>query len=222
MCSEKGYAPFLLKLYQQYLVSRGYVGFMLNVRKRYSPSTLQRLASHPKCEVRRAAVLSLGFIGDYAVNHTVGQALRDDDRNVRLLAEEACRSVWNRAGSDLQRQQLIEVVRLNASGQYGDATEKASELLDHAPGFAEAWYQKGAAFFQLHQFGRAIHDFGRAVELNPYQFVAAAALGEAYLRLASPASALGAFRFALRVNPKLERVRVQVAQLASRVENENE
>ncbi len=220
MSGEGRHTPFLLELYEQYLESRDAVGFVLEVSKRYSSGTLQRLVSHPQCEIRRAAVLSLGFIGDYAVNHSVGRAIQDDDRTVRLLADKASRSVWNRAGSDLERQQLIDIIRLNAAERYHDAIQKASELLDDAPGFAEAWYQRGAAFFQLNRFGQAIHNCSQALEFNPYHFVAATVLGEAFLRLDSPVSALEAFRRAVRLNPDLDEARARVVQLTSQVEDE--
>lgn len=163
-------------------------------------------------------MLSLGLVGDYEVNQTVGRALQDEDRAVRLLAKMACRSVWNRAGGADRRRQLADIIRLNAAGQYSAAIEKASALLDDLAAFAEPWYQRGAAWFQLKDFSRAIRDFHQALERNPYHFVAATTVGETYLWLSDPVSALDAFRRALRLNPELESVRGQVAKLARQVE----
>ena len=173
----------LLKLYQSYLEDRNTVGFSLTVSGCYTTGTLQRLACHSDCEIRRAAVLSLGLIGDFGVNHTVGRAMQDEDRVVRLLAEKSCRSVWNRVGNEDQRRQLADTICLNAAAKYRDAVDKASALLDDVPAFAEAWYQRGAAWFQLNHFGQVIRNCNQALELNPYHFVAATAMGEAYLRL---------------------------------------
>jgi tetratricopeptide (TPR) repeat protein len=211
--------PILLRLYERYLGNRDTVGFVHTVSKSYTAGALERLACHSNREMRRAAVFSLGFVGEFEVNHAVGRAMQDDDRTVRLLAGVACRSVWNRAGDEDQRRQLADTIRLNAARQYRNATEKASALLDDAPWFAEAWYQRGAAWFQLDDFSQAIRDCHQALELNPYHFVAATAIGEAYLRLSNPVSALDAFRRALRLNPDLERVRSLVAELTRQVED---
>jgi len=211
--------PHLLAIYERYLESRDTVGFVYTVSKHYAAGTLERLAVHPDCKLRCAAVLALGYIGDFEVNHTVGRAMQDEDPTVRLLAGPACRSVWNRAGGEDHRRQLADTIRLNAAKRYREAIEKANALLDDLPGFAEAWYQRGAAWFQLADFLQAIRDFDQALELNPYQFVAAAAIGDAYLRLDSPVSALKALRQALRLNPGQKRVRDQVAELARDVED---
>jgi tetratricopeptide (TPR) repeat protein len=211
--------PLLLRIYQRYLEDSDTVSFIRAVLSRYTSSALERLAGHPQREVRRAAVLSLGFVGGYEVNQTVGRALLDEDRAVRLMAETACRAVWNRAGDVHQRRQLADIIRLNAAGQCSAAIEMASALLDDLPAFAELLYQRGAAWFQLKDFSRAIRDFHQALERNPYHFVAATASGETYLRLSDPVSALDAFRRALRLNPELESVRGQVTKLARQVED---
>jgi cytochrome c-type biogenesis protein CcmH/NrfG len=44
-------------------------------------------------------------------------------------------------------------------------------------------------------------------------------MGQAYLQLENPVSALECFRRALRLNPDLERVRVQVVRLTRMVED---
>ena len=207
-------------VYERYLESRDTVGFVYTVSKRYTAGTLQRLAAQPDPKVRCAAVLALGYVGDFEVNHTVGRAMQDEDANVRLLAGTASRSVWNRAGGEAHRRQLADTIRLNAARRYREAVGKATALLDDFSNFAEAWYQRGSAWFQLDDFPQAIRDFHQAMELNPYQFVAAAAMGDAYLRLGNPVSALEAFRRALRSNPDLHWVRDRVTQLARQVEGD--
>jgi len=55
--------------------------------------------------------------------------------------------------------------------------------------------------------------------LNPYHYVAATSMGRAYVELGNPVSALECFRRALRLNPDLEGVRLQVARLSRLVED---
>ncbi len=209
----------LLPVYRRYLADRSTVGFVREMLRHYTVGTLERLAGYPQPELRGAALFALGLVGDFQVHQVVGRALLDEERGVRLLAAAACRSVWNRCGSDLQRRQLADIIRLNAARQYGDSVAKASALLDDAPGMAEAWYQRGAACLQLEHYARAIADFHQVLELNPYHYVAAVAIGEAYLRLANPYSALDAFRHALRVNPELDEVRASVDTIARQLKD---
>ena len=211
--------PFLLVLYQQYLDRQNSAAFTECVSKCYNSGTLQRLARHPSREVRRAAVLALGFLGDYDANHALGRALLDKDRTVRTLAEDSIRAVWRRAGSEADRRQLSAIVRLNAAQLHKEALGRATMLIERAPWFAEAWHQRGAAYFALGRLVEAIRDCHQALEINPYHFVAATSMGQAYLELRNPVSALESFRRALRLNPDLEGVRVQVVRLTRMVED---
>ena len=198
---------------------RNAAGFIAEVSKRYASGTLQRLAQHPSREVRRAAVLALGFIGQYDANHTLGRALLDGDRTVRMLAENGIRAVWTRAGSDAEQEELSVIVRLNAAQLQKEAIARATKLIERAPWFAEAWYQRAAAHFALGRLVESIRDCHQALEINPYLFVAATSMGQAYLELHNSVSALECFRRALRLNPDLEGVRVQVAHLKRTVED---
>lgn len=210
--------PCLSVLYRQYLDNRDSVGFVDKLSAAYTPGTLERLTRHAGREVRRAAVLALGFVGDYEANHAVGRALLDTDRTVRTLADNAIRNLWTRHGSKAQRQQLGVVIRLSAAQQYDKALLRATDLVEHAPWFAEAWHQRAIAKLHLGRFAEAIRDCHQALEINPYHFLAAAAMGHAYLKLENHVSALESFRRALRLNPDLEGVRVQVVRLARMVE----
>jgi len=210
--------PLLLTLYERYLDNQDTAAFERSLARHYAPGTLERLASHALREVRRAAVLGLGIIGDYTANHTLGCALLDADRMVRLLAETGLRSVWFRAGSESQRRRLGVGARLTEAHCYLDAIRQANELIDEASWLAEAWNQRALAYFSLARYSEAIRDCHQTLELNPYHFAAAAGMGQAYLQLRDPAAALESFRRALRLNPGLDGVRAQVVRLARRVE----
>jgi len=210
--------PYLLVLYREYLERRDTQDFIRRVSQSYASGTLQRLARHRDSAVRRAAVLALGYLGDYDANHTLGCAMLDDDRTVRTIAEDGIRAVWNRAGSESERQDLAYIIRLNAAQLHREALDRASKLIERAPWFAEAWHQRAVAHQALGRLIEAIRDCHQALEINPYHFVAAVSMGQAYLQLQNSISALECFRRALRLNPDLEGVRVQVARLTRMVE----
>jgi tetratricopeptide (TPR) repeat protein len=210
--------PVLSVLYQQYLDHQDSARFAKKLSQHYSLGTLQRLAQHDQREVRRAAVLALGLVGDFSANHAMGDALSDDDRLVRMLAESGIRVIWTRVGNKKQQRELDVVMRMNASRQYESALRRSTQLIEKAPDFAEAWNQRAVARFNLGHFTESIRDCHHTLELNPYHFVAATSMGHAYLQLGNYVSALESFRRALSLNPDLESIRVQVALLTRMVE----
>jgi len=211
--------PMLLILYRRYLDEQDRDEYARRTSTLYSTGTLQRLAMNTNHEVRRAAVLALGLLGDYDSNHTLGCALLDDDRTVRMLADDGIRKVWNRAGNEAERKELKAVIRLNESRMYKQALARAAWLIERAPWFAEAWHQRAIAHAALGRLVESIRDCHQTLEINPYHFVAAASMGQAYVGLGNPVSALECFRRALRLNPGLEGVRAQVERLAKMVED---
>ncbi len=210
--------PILAVLYQQYLTDQDSARFLQDVVQRYTTGTLQRLAEHDEPLVRRGAVLALGFFGDYEVNATLGRALQDEDRTVRMLAQDGIRSVWTRVGAQQQQEQLQAVMRLNVAQHFQEAIRGATQLVEQAPWIAEAWNQRAIALFSLGRHQEAIQDCHQALEINPYHFAAAAGMGQAYLQLGEHLSALECFRRALRLSPDLEAVRVQIARLTKMIE----
>lgn len=210
--------PLLTIFYQQYLDDHDSDRFARKARRSYAQGTLERLAGHEAALVRRSAVIALGLLGDYRSNTTLGKALLDEDRNVRMLAENGIRKVWTRLGNTTQRRKLQLILRLNAAEQHDEAERRATELIGAAPWLAEAWHQRAVARSAIEQFVEAIRDANEALELNPYHFEAAAEMGHAYLELKNPLSALQCFRRALRLNPNQEGVRAQVHRLARKIE----
>ena len=205
--------PLLLTLYQEYVATEDIQAFVDQVSRRYSVATLERLAGHGDRQRRRAAILALGYLGDYESNHVLGRALVDKDRGVRAVAENGIRSLWTRAGNDHQREQLKTILYLNSSKQFDAAVAAATKLIEQAPWFAEIWNQRAIAYFQLGRYADAVRDCHQALEINPYHFAAATGMGECHLKLNDPMSALVAFRRALRLNPNLEGVRAKVVYL---------
>jgi tetratricopeptide (TPR) repeat protein len=216
--SEEQLQPRLLRFYRDYLDRPDCSAYASRVGDCYTEGTLQRLASHPRCEIRRAAVLALGCLGDYDSNPFLGTALIDDDRTVRILAENSIRQVWTRAGGEKERGQLDTIIRMNASRHFEKVVRMASNLIQRSPDFAEAWNQRAHAYHALGHYNESLRDCHQALEINPYHFIAAVGMGRAYLELGNPVLALESFRRALRLNPDLEGVRVQADRLAKLVE----
>jgi tetratricopeptide (TPR) repeat protein len=205
--------PLLHALYHQYLVDQDADGFSLRVTKRYSMGTLGRVAEAGDRMARRAAVLAIGLLADYETNATLGRALHDRDRGVRILAENGIRALWCRIGNRQQRKHLDRIIELNVAHRFKDAVALATRLIDEAAWLAEGWNQRALALFNLGRFAESIHDCHQALEINPYHFGAAAGMAQCHMQLKDRISALECFQRALRLNPNLEGVRAHVLYL---------
>ncbi len=210
----------LERMYHGYLVDQDLALFLQRVAGRYGMGTLERLVQSGPRLTRRAAALALGSLSDYSSNAVLGNALRDEDRGVRLLAESGLRNLWCRDGNEPQQQMLQTVIRLNGSDAYDEAAREASALIGVLPQFAEAWNQRAIAYYSLRRYIESIHDCRQAVELNPYHFGAVAGMGQCYLALGNQTWALESFRRALELNPSLEGIRGQVATLERRLKKQ--
>lgn len=210
--------PALQRLYHQYLKSEETATFVRDVSRHYLLSTLERLAIGGDHILRRAAVMALGFLGNYAQNQVLGRAMADADRGVRLLADSGIRQLWRRDGNSQQQQTLWRICRLNQNEQYDEAILAAGDLIDEAPWFAEAWNQRAVACFATRRFEEAANDCHQTLEMNSYHFGAAVGMAHCYLHLEEPFAALENFRRALRLNPDLSDVRGQIDMLERALE----
>jgi len=205
-------------MYARYLADENSAAFISAVSQRYLIGTLERLAEYGRVASRRAATLALSLVGTYESNAVLGRALNDRDRCVRMIAENGLRDLWMRDGSQEQQSRLKVLVRLNASQQFDEAAEAASELIDEAPSLAEAWNQRAIAYFHIDRYEDSANDCHQTLELNPYHFGAAVGMAHCYLELNDAYAALECFRRALRLNPDMEEVRVQADQLERMLE----
>ena len=207
----------LERLYHEYLVDQDSSAFLRKVSQSYTTGTLERLVQHGPRLARRGAALSLGHLGDYGSNHVLGCALQDEDRGVRLLAENAIRSVWCRQGTEDQQQELGAIMRLNSGKHYQAAIDRAGTLVNDASDLAEGWNQRAIAYYGLGRYYESIENCRQAVELNPYHFGAVAGMGQCYMQLGNQLWALESFRRALALNPNLEGIRANIAMLETKL-----
>lgn len=205
--------PILLKSYQCYLQDGDTAKFIHSVASRYCVATLERVLVEADHHGRRAAALALGLIGNINCNHSLGPLLCDNDRKVRLVVDDSLRSIWSRDGSAEQRYLLERIMRLNECGDYTQAVQLASELIDSNHAFAEAYHQRSLALFHLDEVAAAIEDCRSVLKLNPYHYAAMIGLGHCNLELGDLLESLFWFRSALETYPDLEAVRVQVRRL---------
>jgi tetratricopeptide (TPR) repeat protein len=177
--------------------------FKERVHGRYSEGTLQRLLDSPDVRARRAAVLALGLTATMESNACIALMLRDVDRMVRHLAADALWNLWFRAGNKAQNNELKQATR---QSNVDKAIGRLDALVKKAPEFAEVYNQRAVLHFRKGDYARSVADCETALRLNPFHFGALAGMGQCYMKMKKPKSALKAFRRALEINPGLEGV----------------
>ena len=205
--------PVLNQLFQRYLADENTARFIADVSQRYTVGSLERLAECGDRLCRRAGTMALGFMADYSSNAVLGRRMGDEDRGVRLLAENGIRELWFRDGSDAQRKQLESIARMNRNEQFQQSATAATELIDEAPWFAEAWNQRGIAYFHLGRYLDSANDCQQTLELNAYHYAAAVGMGMSYMEMEDLRAALDCFKRAIKLNPDLEDVRTRILLL---------
>jgi tetratricopeptide (TPR) repeat protein len=147
------------------------------------------------------------------------QALKaaPDDETARLI-EGRIWALWLVSGSDTAD---LLMSRARAAIEQNDA-DLAIQLLDAIielkPDYAEAWNRRATLYFEKHDYGRAMSDIAQVLAREPRHFGALTGLGMILEDVGDNKRALEAFRRALEVDPRLERVPEIVKSLTEKVE----
>jgi tetratricopeptide (TPR) repeat protein len=177
--------------------------FKKRVEERYAEGTLLRLLEVGDARCRQAALTALGLLGTMNGNAAVAARLHDDDPDTRQLAADTLWTLWFRADSEENNQELQRLARMRDREK---AMAGFDQLILRSPGFAEAYNQRAVLAFRMKQYERSIADCEKALQLNPYHFGAQAGIAQSFLQLRKHKAALKAFRTALRINPYMEGV----------------
>jgi tetratricopeptide (TPR) repeat protein len=187
--------------------------FVRAVSQVYTLATLHRLMAGGGRFTRRAAALAVTLLGRAESVPQVGQALRDPDRAVRLIAEDGIQAIWDRGGDFEQCQQLQMIMRLNAAGQYAAAIALADRILEQAPDFGQVWFERAEALLAQGEYFAAIADYRRVLACESFHFPAALSMARCYLELGDPWAALQGLQHTLSIHPHLEFARAQLSRL---------
>jgi tetratricopeptide (TPR) repeat protein len=127
-------------------------------------------------------------------------------------------AVWIVTKSDTAN---LLMVRAKAAMD-ADNNDLAIKLLDTIieikPDYTEAWNRRATVFFEQKDFARALSDIRHVLANEPRHFGALAGLGMIMQELGDEKRALEAFRRALEIHPRLERVPELVKSLTDTVD----
>ncbi|QDT11709.1 HEAT repeat domain-containing protein [Planctomycetes bacterium K23_9] len=207
----------LTTAYRRYLDSANAPRFATEVDEFYSRPTLMTLLSRGDVEMRRAAAMALGMLGDRGSVETLGRALCDEDRGVRLAADDSFRALLVREAAPLHHQQLLKVMHLNDGGEYAAALAPTMILVDQAPFYAEAYHQLAICWHGLENHSQAESAYSSCLWHCRFHYPAWQGLSRCLVMLEDYPGAVNALERCLQICPDIEGARMQIRAIKRRM-----
>lgn len=168
-------------------------------------------------EMRRAAALALGMLGDCSSIEPLGRALSDDDRGVRLVSDDSFRALLVRDAAPLHHQQLLKVMHLNDGGGHAAALAPTMILVDQAPSYSEAYHQLAICWHGLENYYQAESAYRACLWQCRYHYPAWQGLARCRVVLEDYAGAIKALEQCLNISPDVESARLQIRVIRRRM-----
>lgn len=212
----------LATAYRRFLSTGDSPSFAAAVDESYSISTLASLLIRGDIEIRRAAALSLGILGDSNSVEPLGQAICDTDRGVRMAADDSFRALLVRNAAPVHHQKLLQIMHLTDGGEFAGALAPTMILLDQAPNFVEAHHQLAVCWHGLADFQQAESAYSACLWHCRYHYPAWQGLARCRAVLGDIPGALSALQRSIGVCPDLESARAQMRVLEKQLREANE
>lgn len=168
---------------------------------------------HPQPLQRASAVVRLAEIGLMADTDRLARRLRDDDEQVRELANIALWRIWGRSGDrDIDRRFERGVAQMEADDMLA-ALSTFNDIVRRRPAFAEGWNKRATILFLLERFDESLRDCDEVLKRNPLHYGALSGMGQIHLQRGDLDAAARHFERALRINPNLSGVAGALRQI---------
>jgi tetratricopeptide (TPR) repeat protein len=165
---------------------------------------------HPEPGVRAGAIAWIAEHGRMADQPLLLARLRDADEDVRGIAEQGLWRLWSRSGEPAVDRLLESGIEQMQAGRFGEAVATFSEVIRRKPGFAEGWNKRATAHYLAGDFPRSMKDCDEVLKRNPNHFGALSGYGQIHFRLEHYEKAIEFWRRALRVNPNMPGVEINI------------
>jgi tetratricopeptide (TPR) repeat protein len=127
-------------------------------------------------------------------------------------------ALWLAAGGDTSNLLMGRVRTAMEKKEFDVALKLLNAIIDLKPDYAEAWNRRATIYFNNRDYGSAIADIHEVLAREPRHFGALAGLGTIMQELGDDKAALEAYRRALALHPKLEKIPEIVKRLTEKVE----
>jgi len=152
----------------------------------------------------------------------LGRALSDQDRGVRLAADDSFRAICTRAAAPLHHQQLLKVMHLNDGGEYAGALAPTMILIDQAPRYIEAHHQLAICWHGLENYYQAKAAYTACLWHCRFHYPAWQGLARCRLLLGDQQGGVAALKRALDLCPDLENARLQIKTIERKMRQSND
>jgi tetratricopeptide (TPR) repeat protein len=188
-----------------------------HLKQHYTPEQITSLLSSSCCDVRKVAALALSLVGGRCCIPAVAERLKDRDPMTNQMAEHALWSIWFRCGTATANTELARGAQCLSDHDYEGAIAHFDRAAALCPEFAEAYNQRGIAYYLLEDFESSKLECEMAIRLMPCHFGAWAGLGHCYAHQENLAEAVRCYERALAINPHLGCIRQAVHEFHGRL-----
>jgi tetratricopeptide (TPR) repeat protein len=157
------------------------------------------------------------MLGDRMAVESLGRALSDSDRGVRLASDDSFRALLVRDAAPLHHQQLLQVMHLNDGGEYAAALAPAMILVDQAPQYCEAHHQLAICWHGLENYCQAEFAYQTCLWRCRFHYPAWQGLARCRLMLGECEAAIRALQLCVEVCPDMESARLQIRAIRRRL-----
>jgi tetratricopeptide (TPR) repeat protein len=140
-----------------------------------------------------------------------------DDASARHI-ESRIWALWSHTSSDTAALLMARSKTALAAGNADLAMKLLDALVKLKPDYIEGWNRRATLLYAQNDYQRALRDIEQVLRREPRHFAALAGLGMIMQDLGDDKRALAAYRKALAINPRLEKVPDLVKALAEKVE----
>jgi tetratricopeptide (TPR) repeat protein len=140
-----------------------------------------------------------------------------DDESAKYV-ENRIWAIWMASSSDTANLLMSRVRAATEGKDYDLAVKLLDAIIDLKPDYLEAWNRRATIFYMKKDFGRAIADIHEVLAREPRHFGALSGLGIILQEVGDEKDALDAFRRALAVHPRLDRIPDLVKKLADKID----
>jgi tetratricopeptide (TPR) repeat protein len=159
-----------------------------------------------------AAGESAAPVGSVDLDAAFAQLSLPEGEGWRIAESDILRE-WSKSGSASMDLLLKRGEEALDQGETEAAIGHLTALTDHAPEFAAGYQARATAYAMAGQFGPAIADLARTLELEPRHFAALTHLGAMLEEMGDNDRALAAYRASLAIHPHQPEAQDAVARL---------
>ena len=152
---------------------------------------------------RREATRALAKNGRMTDVAALVKVLRDEDEEIRALAETAIWAIWERSDDKEIDALYAKGIALMKLGAAGEAIKVFSSIISKKPEFAEGWNKRATIYYSIGEYDKSLRDCDEVIKRNPLHFGALSGYGMIYVERKQFERALDYFKRALAINPNM-------------------